>query len=223
MQKELKIITIDGPGGAGKGTIAAMLSQKYGLFLLDSGALYRILALHVMQLGHNITDEKQVYHDAKNIKISFKQENSKVISYLNGVDVSIKIRNEDCAKNASIIAGYKTIREILLQKQRDFASPPGVVADGRDMGSVVFSQAKYKIFITATIMVRAKRRQKQLQNQGENVNIVSLCKQIEERDYRDKNRAVSPLKPATDAFIIDTSAMTIKEVFKKAQNFIEAK
>jgi cytidylate kinase len=219
----LKIITIDGPSGAGKGTIAAMLAKQYGLSLLDSGAIYRMLALYVTQLGHNINDENQVHQDAKNIKISFKEIKSKVISFLDGIDVGYKIRNEECAKNASIVASYKSIRNILLQKQRDFASLPGVVADGRDMGSVVFPQAKYKIFITATADVRAKRRQKQLQEQGKSVNMVGLVAQIKKRDDRDKNRAISPLKPATDALVIDTSDMTINEVFNQAKHFIETK
>jgi CMP/dCMP kinase len=219
-----KIITIDGPSGAGKGTIAAKIANYFNYALLDSGALYRLLALYVVEQNIKTTNTKQICAVIKDMQISFKNGiNGSIYVYLFGKDVTLKIRTEEIAKTASIISSIPCVRQNLLQKQRDFASDIGLVADGRDMGTVVFPQAKYKVFITADVTTRAVRRQKQLQHLGKKVNMPDLICQIKARDEMDKNRKHSPLLMAKDAFFIDTSHLSIDEVFDKIKNFVETK
>lgn len=222
--QEIPIITIDGPVGAGKGTIAQALAKKLGWHLMDSGAIYRILALSVLQNQTDPNDEITVTALAANLNIEFRpslQNNTPCQVFLENQDVTNQIRTEDVGKIASVIAALPKVRQALLQLQRAFRKPPGLIADGRDMGTVVFPAASFKIFLTASALVRAKRRYQQLLNKGINVKLPALVQEITERDARDEQRAASPLKPADDAIIIDTTDLTIKEVIKKILGLIK--
>ncbi len=214
------VITIDGPSGAGKGTICVKLAKALGWPLLDSGAIYRVLALGAM--NHNIdnSDIIGLCEYASNIDISFPlgDDNDLVGVILEGNDISDEIRTEKCGNLASKVAVIPEIREILLQRQRNFAVLPGLVADGRDLGTVVFPQANLKIYLVASAEIRAQRRYKQLKDKGYNVNLASLLEEITERDRRDSERTASPLKPADDAIIIDTSSLDIGQVVQEVQD-----
>lgn len=201
------VITIDGPGGSGKGSLAFSLANELGFHILDSGAIYRLAALKAIDSNVSLDDEKQVLSAIENLSIEFRRGEDLTIPYLDGRDVSQQIRIEEAGSAASIIAAYPDVREALLQVQRDFFQSPGLVADGRDMGSVVFPQAKFKIFLLASAEIRAKRRYNQLINMGLSANIADLLEEIEARDERDRNRLVSPLVPASDAVIVDSSQM----------------
>jgi cytidylate kinase len=216
--QEIPIITIDGPVGAGKGTIAQALAKKLGWHLLDSGAIYRILAFSVLQNQIDPNDEITVSTLVTNLNIEFKpslQNNTPCQVLLDNQDVTDQIRTEDVGKTASIIAALPKVRQALLKLQCAFRKPPGLIADGRDMGTVVFPDAPLKIFLTASVTERAKRRHQQLLDQGISVKLPNLVQEITERDARDEQRAASPLKPADDAIVIDTTDLTIKEVIKK--------
>jgi CMP/dCMP kinase len=212
--KQIPIITIDGPSGSGKGTICQLLATKLGFHYLDSGALYRLLALAAKRHQVALDNIESLAVLAGHMDISFNMNEdgtpSKVL--LEGEDVSLLIRNESVGSDASLVAGYPEVRAALLQRQRAFAVAPGLVADGRDMGTVVFPDADAKIFLTASPEERAERRYKQLIDKGENVSLAALVKQVQKRDERDMNRAVSPLVPADNAVVLDSSQMTIDEV-----------
>ena len=201
------VITVDGPSGSGKGSLAFGLAKKLGFHILDSGAIYRLAALNAINAGVSLDDEQQVLATTQHLSIEFRHGDNLTIPYLDGRDVSQQIRIEEAGAAASIIAAYPLVRKALLQIQRDFFQPPGLVADGRDMGSVVFPQAKFKIFLLASAEIRAKRRYKQLIDMGLSANIADLLEEIEARDERDRNRSVSPLQPASDAVIVDSSQM----------------
>ena len=208
------VITIDGPSGAGKGTIAHLLAEELGWHLLDSGSLYRVTA-HACTLG-NVPweDAEAVAAVARTLPVSFEQAPSgEVLVLLDGVDVSRDIRTEEGGRGASTVGAIPEVREALLQRQRDFARPPGLVADGRDMGTVVFPDAPLKFFLTASAEERASRRFEQLKAKGESVSLPRLLRDIEERDERDSSRSVSPLLPADDAIVIDSTATPIDAVF----------
>ncbi len=212
----IPVITIDGPSGVGKGTISHLLSRELGWHFLDSGALYRLLALAAERHTIALQNTLALVTEAEKLDVSFpvdKQGNVHVV--LENQEVSADIRTEQCATVASKVAAIPEVRQALLQRQRDFRQLPGLVADGRDMGSTVFTDAEVKIFLTATAEVRAERRYKQLKEKGLDVKLRSLVEEIEERDRRDRTRSVSPLKPADDAVIIDTSVLGIDEVFEK--------
>ncbi len=215
------VITIDGPSGSGKGSLALQLARKLGFHLLDSGAIYRLAALKALDQGVDLNDEAAVLGAIKDMDIRFQPGEELTIPFLDGKDVSDQIRNEQTASAASIIAAYPTVRAQLLDIQRAFFQPPGLVADGRDMGTTVFPQAKIKIFLHASSEIRAKRRYKQLIDMGLSANIADLQKEIEIRDERDRSRSVSPLVPASDAVVVDSSMMSLNQVVDLVMSHIE--
>ncbi|MBK8969998.1 MAG: (d)CMP kinase [Hahellaceae bacterium] len=208
------VITIDGPSGVGKGSIAQMLARQLGWHLLDSGALYRLTALSALRQGLDLADADAVATAARDLPVTFTagEPGEPVAVLLSGEDVTREIRTEACGKAASTVAVYPLVRQALLQRQRDFQRLPGLVADGRDMGTVIFPEALCKVYMTASAEVRAQRRYDQLKRQGESVKISHLLKEIQDRDARDMGRVEAPLRPAEDAVIIDTSSLTLDEV-----------
>lgn len=217
------VITVDGPSGAGKGTLCMMLAEKLGFQLLDSGAIYRVLALAAIHHGVDTESEDALVPLATHLDVQFIAEGDLVQVILEGENVSSELRKEETGMAASKVAALPRVREALLRRQRAFNTPPGLVADGRDMGTVVFPKAMAKIFLDASAQVRAQRRYNQLQGKGLDVSIDDLLSEIQERDYRDRNRAVSPLRPAEDALVLDSTELSIEEVLEKAMKFIESK
>ena len=217
------IITIDGPSGTGKGTLCSRISRWLNWNLLDSGALYRILALLAQRENIAVSDAAGVAALAQGLSVQFisADGDEPVQVILNGEDVGPRIRQEDCGNAASTLAAHGAVREAILGWQRDFQRPPGLVADGRDMGTVVFPNAELKVFLTANPLERAKRRYKQLNAKGINVRFSQLEGSIAERDKRDKQRILSPLKPADGAVVIDTSDKGRDDVFAEVAEMIE--
>lgn len=217
------VIAIDGPSGSGKGTLSQMLARRLGYHLLDSGALYRLVALAAIKRELDLAVEELIIPVAANLDVQFVVADSSLTILLDGENVTNAIRQEIVGMNASRVAAYPGVRSGLLDRQRAFAMPPGLVADGRDMGTVVFPNAIVKIFLTASAEARAERRFKQLQEKGEPVNKGALIADIIERDARDSNRLVSPLRPADDAVVIDSTDLGIEQVFNKMLEVIKAK
>ena len=218
------IIAIDGPAGSGKGTISQCIANKLGWNILDSGALYRLVAFAALKRNISFTDktnELQLIQVAKELDVLFKPMTNNMIKIiLEGEDVSLAIRTEDCGNAASQVAAKEPVRAALLQRQREFLQSPGLVADGRDMGTIVFPMAKVKIFLTASAEVRGLRRLNQLKENGINANLHGLIRDIEERDTRDSQREVAPLIPANDAIIIDTGTLSIDEVVSEVMGIV---
>ena len=217
------VITVDGPSGAGKGTLCMLLAEKLGWKLLDSGAIYRVLALAAIHHGVDLESEEALVPLAAHLDVQFVAEGELVRVILEGEDVSGELRKEETGMAASKIAALPRVREALLRRQRAFSEAPGLVADGRDMGTVVFPQAEVKIFLDASAEERANRRMKQLQQKGLDVNFDHLLKEIQDRDDRDRNRAVAPLRPADDALVLDSTEMSIEQVTAQALSYIEQK
>ncbi len=212
---EVSVIAVDGPSGSGKGTICRLLARELGWDLLDSGALYRLTALAARHHGVALDDVEALEVLAAHLDVSFKpQENGETQIVLEGEEVTHTIRNERVGKDASIVAALGPVRDALLSRQRDFAHAPGLVADGRDMGTVVFPEAKLKIYLDASAEERAQRRYKQLISKEPGASLDDILNDIKARDDRDMNRAVAPLKPAPDAVRLDTTSMTIDEVLQ---------
>jgi len=222
MTANIPVITIDGPSGTGKGTIAQLLADTLGWHLLDSGALYRIVAVGAADKSLKAININEICDFATAMKVVFSTRFEGSI-LLNGEEISSQVRLEETAELASQVAAIPVLREVLLQRQRDFRLEPGLVADGRDMGTVVFPDAGAKFFLIASAEERALRRYKQLINKGVSVNLRALLQDINSRDERDANRKVSPLRPADDAVVIDTTTLTIEEVLEAVLIEVRAK
>ena len=210
---EVPVLTLDGPSGSGKGTVARLVSARLRWHLLDSGAIYRVLALSTERSGVALGDVPELSHVARHMAVTFElDERSTPKVMLDCEDVSKPIRSEACGKRASELAALPAVRDALLKCQREFRQPPGLVADGRDMGTVVFPDAFVKIYLTASVEERARRRYKQLMEQGISDNLKALLEDLKARDERDCTRSASPLVPASDAIVVDTTGMSVEAV-----------
>jgi cytidylate kinase len=218
------VICLDGPSGVGKGTICLAIAANLGWHILDSGSLYRITALQVSrefpQQSIDSLDASLIADIAKNLSVSYVEENNELFIFLDGENISQLIRNEEIGAKASQIAAIPAVREALLARQRAFLAKPGLIADGRDMGTVVFPQAVVKIYLTASAQERAQRRYKQLKDKGIDVNLSALVEELRLRDDRDMNRQTAPLKPAADAIVIDTTRLNIEQVTDEVMNWV---
>lgn len=212
------VVAIDGPSGSGKGTIAQALATELGWHFLDSGALYRILAYAAQRRGIDLDDAGRLAELGRNLPVEFSTNSSKIL--LDDVDISTEIRTESAGNAASRVAAIPAVREALLARQRAFRRPPGLVADGRDMGTVVFPDAPLKLFLTASAEERARRRYNQLIGKGLSASLSTLAADIAERDRRDANRAVAPLRPADDAIVIDTTTLDIDATLTRVRDLV---
>ncbi|MEO2266023.1 (d)CMP kinase [Pseudoalteromonas pernae] len=223
MQASMPVITVDGPSGSGKGTVCRLLAQKLGWDVLDSGAIYRVLALAALHHQIALDNEEALVPLAANLDVQFlfdaDSESSKII--LEGEEVTHGIRNEEVGAAASKVAALPRVREALLRRQRAFRTEAGLIADGRDMGTVIFPDANVKIFLTASAEERAQRRFKELKAKGLDVTLSGLLEDIQARDERDMNRAVAPLVPAEDAIELDTTELDAQQVFVEVQTILE--
>jgi len=210
---DIPLITVDGPGGSGKGTLSRLLATRLGWYWLDSGAIYRLLALAALKSNTALDDPAALSQLAKKLDIHFQEgADGEPVIILGAEDVTSQLRSESCGKTASTIATLGEVRTALLERQQAFLQLPGLVADGRDMGTIVFPFAKLKVFLTASLEKRAQRRHKQLKDQGFEISIDALFREIAARDERDSNRKVAPLRPADDAIVVDCSSISIEEM-----------
>ena len=216
------VLAIDGPSGSGKGTIARRVATALGWHLLDSGALYRLTGLAANRRDTPFSDDRALGELAETLDVRFGDRDGEEQIFLDGEDVTGDVRTEETGRLASRVAACQAVRDALLELQRGFRKPPGLVADGRDMGTHVFPDAAVKVFLTASAEERARRRYKQLKDKGIGVNLAALSRDIAERDRRDSERAVAPLRPATDARVLDTSHMTIDEVTRTVVAWVDA-
>lgn len=224
MSTAAPVICLDGPSGVGKGTICLAIAKRLGWHILDSGSLYRITALQVSRLfpGTNVIsiNVQQLADIANNLSICYRCENDELSVFLNDENITQLIRGEEIGAKASQVAAIPEVRKALLDRQRAFLQPPGLIADGRDMGTVVFPNAVLKIYLTATPEERANRRYKQLKDKGIGVNLAALVEELRLRDERDMNRQAAPLRPATDAIIIDTTTLDIEQVTNEVMYWV---
>ena len=216
------VICIDGPSGAGKGTLSQRLATDLGWHLLDSGALYRVVGFAGRLAAVSLEDSDAIAGIARSLDVDFRPTEGGVSVWLAGEDVTAHLRTEEGGRDASTVAALPAVREALLLRQQELARPPGLIADGRDMGTVVFQRAPLKIFLTASAEARAERRFRQLQGMGESVSLARLLTDIQQRDARDQSRTVSPLVPAEDAIIIDSTALSADEVLQAARDLAAA-
>ena len=215
------VIAIDGPSGSGKGTIARRVADVLGWNLLDSGALYRLVGLAAVREGVSLEDQQALAKVALALDARFEtDERGEERILLNGADVTLDVRTEEAGAGASVVAALPAVRQALLERQRAFQQAPGLVADGRDMGSCVFPDAELKIFLTASAEERARRRHKQLKDKGLDVSLAALSRDIEDRDRRDSERSVAPLRPAEDARILDSSGQSIAAVTQTVLDWV---
>jgi cytidylate kinase len=221
MTTDIPVLTLDGPSGAGKGTVSRAIARRLGWHYLDSGAIYRSLAVAVMEQDVSPDDVERIVAIAQAMQLSF-QSNETTRILMDGCDITDRIQTETCGNTASKIAAFGPVRQALLQKQRGFRQSPGLVADGRDMGTVVFPDAQYKVFLTASAEERALRRYKQLKEKGNDVSLSLLTKEIEERDRRDRERSEAPLRMAEGAVLVDSSSLTVEEVIARCLGLIDA-
>jgi len=217
------VICIDGPSGAGKGTLSQRLATDLGWHMLDSGALYRVVGFAGRLAAVSLEDSDAVAGIARSLDVDFRPTEGGVSVWLAGGDVTAHLRTEEGGRDASTVAALPAVREALLLRQQELARPPGLIADGRDMGTVVFPRAPLKIFLTASAEARAERRFHQLQGMGESVSLARLLTDIQQRDARDQSRTVSPLVPAEDAIIIDSTALSADEVLQAARDLAVAR
>jgi cytidylate kinase len=215
----IPVLTIDGPSGAGKGTVSRLIAKKLGWNYLDSGSIYRSLAIALLQQSVDLADEAAIVKVAESMDLAFECGDELIVK-LNGDDITRQLGLETTGNTASIIAALPKVRQALLQKQKSFRQAPGLVADGRDMGTVVFPDAENKVFLTASAIERAERRYKQLKEKGIDANLSRLITDIEERDRRDSERATAPLAMAENALYIDSSNMSIAAVIEEILNLI---
>jgi len=208
------VVTIDGPSGSGKGAVAAILAKQLGFSLLDSGALYRVLGIATLKANLELENHEAIRDLAHNMQVEFGRFGADSVE-LNGEDISLEIRTDIGSDQASKIGAIPAAREALFQRQLDFRQAPGLVADGRDMGTVVFPDAQLKIYLTASPEERAQRRYKQLIGKGIGAILVDLLRELKARDQRDSEREISPLKPAADALVIDTTSLSLEQVVEK--------
>ena len=215
----IPVLTIDGPSGAGKGTVSRALAKLLNWHYLDSGAIYRCLAIALLQANVKLDEVDNIVHIAQIMDLDFVYEDTWHV-LLNGADVGAQLVTESTGHAASVIAVYPEVRKVLLQKQKDFKKHPGLVADGRDMGSVVFPEAQFKVYLTASAEERASRRYKQLKEKGIDANLLQITQEIEARDMRDKARVSAPLMVPEGAYYIDSSALTISQVIEQVMNLV---
>ncbi|MGY6276178.1 (d)CMP kinase [Methylomonas sp. MgM2] len=213
------ILTIDGPSGAGKGTVSRAVAKLLNWNYLDSGSIYRSLAIAVLQAGVALENVADIASVAENMQLEFDCGDELVVR-LNGIDITGQLGTETTGKVASVVAAYPEVRAVLLQKQKDFRQAPGLVADGRDMGSVVFPDAKFKVYLTASAEERASRRYKQLIEKGIDANLMQITREIEERDRRDSQRATAPLTVPEGATYIDSSSLSIRQVIEAVMDLV---
>lgn len=223
MTEKTPVIAIDGPSGSGKGVITQKLASHLGFHILDSGALYRLIGLAARKHGTDLNDEEKLADRARNLDVRFKPTGNAeepLHILLEGEDVTAQLRTNEAGVDASLVAALQSVRQAIGALQRSFLQPPGLVADGRDMGTVVFTDAVVKIYLTASAKARAQRRYNQLKDKDISVSLHALFQSIQARDERDMNREVAPLKPAEDAVIIDSTELNIDEVFEQVLSIV---
>ena len=225
MTSTINVITIDGPSGTGKGTLSLMLADKLGWHYLDSGVLYRVLAYVAIQQSIAFDDAVQLAQIAEKMPVQFilNKSNSSYSVTLDNKDITKLIRSEEVSVASSQVSAHASVRNTLIQLQKSFRQAPGLITDGRDMGTVIFPTAQLKVFMTACPEIRAQRRYKQLKEKGIDVSLVTVQSELSERDKRDQERSVAPLKPADDACIVDTSNKSTNEVLQEIMSLVQAR